>query len=630
MCGIVGFINLDGRPAQKRLIEEMTLILKHRGPDDSGNYAEAEVALGHRRLSVIDPSPAGHQPMVNEDGSLWITYNGEVYNYREIRAVLEAKGYSFKSKTDTEVVLKGFEEWGVNCLEKFNGMFALAIWDEKHRRMVLARDRLGIKPLYYFLSPELFVFASEIKALLVHPHISIGVNDTAVFDYLHLKYVVAPNTMFKDILKLRPGHYMVIEQGHCTIRKFWDILSKAKDKRLYPFEYYKEKNEDLLKKSTRRRLVSDVPLGAFLSGGVDSSTIVNFFSQEVSEPVRTFSVGFGQGRPVDEVDHARLVSRHLETEHHELTILPDAVNALSRIMYHLEEPLADPAIIPTFFLAEFSKRFVTVVLSGEGSDETNGGYDRYVVEIKLGIIELFRRLPRFGKDLMDRLFFNIPQFRKLQFASQSVFNFLTISSIFNPAMGNSMLQEDFRSEFLEYRHPYADLYEDLGSLDLKEVLLLLDLQTLLPDDLLLKVDKMTMAHSLEARVPFLDHELVEFVLTIPIRSRVRRTETKAVLRSVSRSYLPPQICRRRQHGFHVPIEEWLKGDLKDILLELLQPDKVERRGYIKGQFVNTLVSEYLAGQRHLALPVWNLFMLELWFREFVDRGFGPLCGLKYN
>ncbi len=628
MCGICGKFDITER-VERSLLEEMCASISHRGPDDQGVYLGSSIGLGNRRLSIIDLSPAGHMPMSTDSGKSWITYNGEVYNYRELRAELEKYGYRFRSNTDTEVVLNAYHKWGPDCLSRFNGMFALAIWDEEEQKLFLARDRLGIKPLYYYYDGARIIFASEIKAILQDHKVPRELSQEGIINYFTFGHSMAPRTIFKNIHKLLPGHYMMcLPEGESKlqlkIRRYWapPIPGQSKDAGK---KYYTEGIYHLLRESVRKRLISDVPLGVFLSGGIDSSIVTSLMSSIDQSPVKTFSIGFTTGGAAyNELDDARIVARHFDTEHHEILLDEnDLTQALTTLVYHYDEPFGDAANFPTYLLSRFTKEHVTVSLSGEGGDETFGGYRRYVVE------NLIARYPALvgllSNRMMRNFFFNIPRLNRwykmaedlrVRDGAERYANWL---SVFNKEMraelfgGQPMELPDFDPLDIYHR-----LYTGNGAHGVDRMLYT-DQQTLLPDTFLEKVDKASMAVGLEVRVPFLDHELVEFAATIPAKYKVRGLSTKSILKKAFLSCLPPQTLRKRKHGFTPPVDPWFRNKLNGFVKDVLFDSRARSRGLFDHDYIQKLYNWHIEGRGYYHWHLWLLTVFELWCQRFLDN-----------
>jgi asparagine synthase (glutamine-hydrolysing) len=581
MCGIAGILSPSDR-VDLAEINRMTESLRHRGPDDSGVHLNNQVALGNRRLSIIDLSPLAHQPMFSTDRRFCIVYNGEIYNYQEIREELQKNGCSFESNSDTEVILKSYEEYGPECLQRLRGMFAFAIWDEREKLLFAARDRLGKKPLYYSSSGRYFAFASEIRSLLTLPWVSRELNPLAISEYFALQYIPAPRTAFRSISKLPPAHYLIArEYGRkFEIHRYWQLPQAANDSE--PISDPTEKVEDLLQESVRLRLISDAEVGILLSGGIDSSLITAIASRSSSKRIKTFSVGF-KHRPLDELPHANQIAKEFGTEHY--SIIADEVtpDVLLKIIAHIDEPLGDPACIPTYLIARFAAQHVKVVLSGEGGDEVFGGYPSYVREQlvrPLFLLSLsFRK--RFAQSLSVDAFCHASRFsdrlaKVLESSPEA--SVVRWTNVFGDYDRKRYFSELFLRE-TEGSNPLESIYDACA--ESKEGSFLgrgmeVDLRTWLPDDLLMKVDKMTMANSLEARTPFLDHKLVQYMTSLGTSYKVQGKKTKILLKEVASRYLPHEIVNRKKHGFEVPIVRWLLGNFRDMAEENFDEEALRR------------------------------------------------------
>ncbi|MBE9503575.1 MAG: asparagine synthase (glutamine-hydrolyzing) [Proteobacteria bacterium] len=619
MCGISGFTFKD-----EGLIKKMNHAIRHRGPDDEGIFVTNDVSLGHRRLSILDLSPAGHQPMSSEKGTLTLVHNGEIYNFREIRKELEGRGYGFKSQSDTEVILNAYDEWGYGCLEKFRGMFAFALWDEGKKELFIARDRLGVKPLYYMEKGEQLFFSSEIKAFSSTGKLTDSLDNAAINLYFSFRFTPGSQTVLKDVNKLEPGHFMVWKNGKVLIKKYWDIeldedyTARRPISRKSEAEYVGE-FLDIFRESIKLRLVSDVPVGAYLSGGLDSSFIVGMMAGVAKKAVSTFSVGFPDG--ADESPYAQLVADQFSTKHHLLNVNSKAVDVLPDVYWHLDEPLSDAAAIPTYLMSQVTKKSVTVVLSGEGADEQLGGYDKYKA---LYYPHLFKSInPAFlsrafsghsGKN--PKLFRAMEYLGNLDDASQA---YLRFNSVF--------LREERQMLFSDEKLKL----ESLGDGDLAVVnpylnrkgeflnrLLLLDLKTWLPDDLLLKNDKMTMAHAVEARTPFLDHKLVEFLIKVPQSMKLKWFQEKYLLRKAMKGIVPEQILKRKKQGFSVPVHRWINEELKEIVNELFSKQNLENLGLFNVEYARSLIQKDLRNPYCLR-QFWSVFSFLAWHRFFLKR-----------
>lgn len=598
MCGIYGKIRLDGSLATLTDAERACDGLRHRGPDDRGVYTNGPACLGHTRLSVIDLSSFGHQPLANEDRSLWIVFNGEIYNFMELRPGLEAKGHRFRSRTDTEVVLHLYEELGAGCVERLRGMFAFAIWDEKNRSLFLARDRVGKKPLFYYAGKNFFAFSSELLPLVSDPEIPVEVDQVAVHHYLTFQSVPAPYSAFKGVRKLSPGHWMLVRQGKEELRRYWKLSFRPK----FPVDTASRRAdlEDLLlekiRESVRVRLKSDVPLGALLSGGVDSSGIVGLIAGERSgRPVKTFSVGFRE-KEYDELKYARHVARLFHTDHREFTLRPDMLSVLPLLVERFGEPFADSAVIPTYYISKMAREHVTVALCGDGGDESFAGYHRYKLNALLRMIDF---VPRFLSLGFFRLLNGIPHSPSVNspiWISKRFFQFLS----FPPESRNLRFSNHFDGPLKKdlYTREFADLmsgidsdeivlsrYRETDADNLLDATLYADLHTYLPDTLLPKVDVASMTNSLEMRSPLLDHELIEFAARLPADWKLRRLTTKYMLKKVFGRFLPAALLRRPKKGFSVPLGHWFRTELKEMVHDTLLSPRALGRGYFREEVV---------------------------------------------
>ena len=627
MCGICGKINFSSEPVESSIINNMCSALSHRGPNDRGIYTNNEMGLGHVRLSIIDLSPAGHQPMSNENKQIWIVFNGEIYNYKDLKAELEMKGHKFNSNTDTEVIIHLYEEYGRDCVTKLNGMFAFAIWDESKKEMFLARDRVGIKPLFYFFDNEKLVFGSEIKSILQDESVKREIDLQALHDYLTFLYVPAPNTIFKKIKKLLPGHILICKGRNITVKKYWD-LNYDQESEIKSEDYYAEGLLELLKKSIKRRLISDVPLGAFLSGGIDSSAIVGLMSKLMNEPVKTFSIGFRSAGYHDERKYAMQIADMFKTEHHELEVEPDAVELLPKLVYHFDEPFADSSAVPIYLVSKMAKEYVTVILSGTGGDDILGGYRRYFAD---RLAEYYLKVPGFVNNLIHKIVNELPVSRTsiggeyLLLMKKFIdcaplapeIRYISLVSFFSEDM-KKQLYFDNSNDQTRSLNILKSYFANVHTKEFLNKTLYVDLKTYVPDDLLVKEDRMTMAVGLEGRVPFLDHELIEFAATIPSNLKLKGFTTKYILKKSLANLLPKNIINRRKHGFAVPIGEWLKKDLKDFSRQILLESRTRQRGYFNHKYVEELLRRHQSGKQDFSQHLWSLLILELWHRVFID------------
>lgn len=612
MCGICGILYFGNDFTDKKILKNMNDSLKHRGPDDYGFYVDKKIGLGHRRLSIIDLSKKGKQPMTNEDGTIWITFNGEIYNYKDIKEQLGK--HKFNSNTDTEVIIHAYEEWGEKFITKLDGMFAFAIWDSRKKSLFLGRDRFGKKPLYYFYDNKKFIFGSEIKAILEHPNIKREVNQQALSNFLGLGYVPPPITMFKGIFKLPQSHYMIVGKNKFDIKRYWGIPIKNKTKG------DKKVIAELFKNAVEKRLMSDVPLGAFLSGGLDSSTIVAAMSQLTKDPVKTFSVGFKH--PTDELKYAELVAKKFNTAHKEIIVEYDAFKILPQVIWHLDEPLADPAALPTYVMSKETKKYISVVLVGEGGDEVFLGYKRYN---QMMMLKKIHKMPLIGtKKIMPKItsiarnILGEDNRRYADFASEAL-----------PILNNEVRLYGKLHHFAFDENEKAKLMQDTRKINLGEEYLLIkkhftdkktiidkmtsfDFNVWLTDDILMKVDKTTMASALEARAPFLDPKLVEYALNITPEQRMR----KIIFKEAFKKVLPKTILERKKHGFNVPISSWFEEkemqNAAEDMFTYLEKEKVFNREQMRYVLRNRKM--YRRDQQ-----LWNVLTFGYWHKIFIEE-----------
>jgi asparagine synthase (glutamine-hydrolysing) len=624
MCGIAGYVG----PEPADVLPGMLQQLRHRGPDDVGMRVEDGIGLGMTRLAIIDLA-GGHQPMANEDGSLWIVFNGEIYNHRELRPGLERAGHRFRTRSDTEVILHLYEEAGARCVEQLRGMFAFAIWDGRLRRLFLARDRIGKKPLYFWQHAGLFLFASEVKALLCHPAVSRAVDWEAFHHYLAFGYTPADRSIFAGIAKLPPAHTATLLDGTLKLERYWTLPQVTHEPRLSAAEAA-DRIRHALREAVRLRLESDVPLGVFLSGGIDSSAVVASMREVTGQRIATFSIGFGRAVPsFDELPYARMVARRFETDHHEEILEPKVADLLHTIARHFDEPFADSSAIPTFVVAQATAHHVKVVLSGIGGDETFAGYPRY---LGVRLSERYAKLPRWfrsaGGSVASHLLRESDRSRNwgdwarrfIAGAEQPLpdryigwtrfFSEAELGDLVTPAV-RRLWQADIEGT---HRRAFADHAHD----DPMDGAFRIDLSTYLPDDLLVMADRMSMAHSLELRAPFCDHRVVEESLRIPPSTKIPGFRLKGLLKAAFADVLPPPVLSHRKQGFMIPLGRWLRTELHDVMEELLAPDRVRARGLFRPDAVETLKREHLAETRSHSDRLWTLMMLELWMGGYMD------------
>jgi asparagine synthase (glutamine-hydrolysing) len=637
MCGIAGGIWLhNAQGLSHDVLKSMTDAIAHRGPDDQGDLIiqpkanlsildaapSPGVALGFRRLSIIDLA-TGHQPLGNEDGSVQIVFNGEIYNYQELRHRLEGSGHIFRTHTDTETIVHLYEDLGLDCFEHLNGMFAMAIWDQRRERLVLARDRLGKKPLYYSMHGGRLVFASELKSLMQLPGISKEIDPGAIDLYLTYQYIPHPHSIYKGICKLPPGHFAVFENGELSVQRYWNVDWS----REAPMDQPTASRElsTMLADAVRIRLRSDVPLGAFLSGGIDSSLIVAIAQQQLEMPIRTFSIGFSEA-DFDETHYAKMVADHVGTKHERFEVTPDALSILDRLVDQYDEPFGDSSAVPTWYLCELTRQHVTVALSGDGGDELFGGYERYRAlklsgqlqsRLPIGWLNqswLIKRLP----DSSARRSFLRRVRRFCEALGQPPMErYMNWIQIFGEASRLDLYRESF-IEQLPDRNPVsflADAWRRAGKRDLVSCATTADLQTYMPCDLMTKVDIASMAHSLEARQPMLDYRLVEWAAALPSNLKLRGKRGKCLLMDTYHDLLPKAIWNRSKMGFGVPIAKWFKTSLRDRTYDALLGSDAKCHAFFRREAIATMVEEHMSGQSNQAYRLWNLLFLELWFRK---------------
>jgi asparagine synthase (glutamine-hydrolysing) len=604
----------------------MCRLIAHRGPDGEGVWTDGPIGLGHRRLAVIDPSTAGRQPMATADGDTVVTFNGEIYNFLDLRRELEGRGHEFRSRTDTEVILAAYRQWGFDCLARFRGMFAFALWDAKERVLFVARDRVGKKPLCYFNDREGIAFASEPKAFIADPSFQAKPNLEAISAYLSHQYVPSPLSAFEGVQKLPPAHFLVVRDRRITIERYWRLSYSSK--RALREE---EASADLLQRlreAVRLRLVSDVPLGAFLSGGVDSSAVVALMA-EACGTVKTFSIGFAE-KEFDELPYARLVAKRYATDHHEFVVRPRATDILPELVWHYNEPFADASAIPTYYLSELARRHVTVALNGDAGDENFAGYRRYV---SASAAQRFDRLPATVRHTMRRLIRHVPApkgsasiwHRGVRLARRisdsHADRYARRMMIFDQDLMADVCEPQFLRDSgnMPASRLLVDAFNASDASSLVETLMDIDVQFYLPDCLLVKVDIATMAHGLEGRSPMLDHEFMEFAASLPSHLKLRGRETKYILKRAVSPLLPAEIIDRPKKGFSVPLDEWFRNDLRDMAGDLLLDGHFANRGYFRARAVERMLHEHWSGVTSWHNQLWTLLMLECWHRRFIDE-----------
>jgi len=631
MCGICGVVYHEKDHAVDVYdVKRMCDVIRHRGPDDEGQYVHKNVGIGMRRLSIIDLS-SGAQPIFNEDRSMAIVFNGEIYNHEDIRHELISKGHVFRTHSDTEAIIHAYEEWGVDCVKKLNGMFAFAVWDSRKQRLFMARDRIGIKPFYYYHDSTQLVFGSELKSIVQLDSVPREIEAKALDTFLTFEYIPSPFSILKNVFKLPPGHWMVYENGQINIQCYWNLeyhQSSLSEPQLI------KQFDELLQDAVNIRLMSDVPLGAFLSGGLDSSTIVAMMRRSSADAVKTFSIGFDDPT-YNELPYARAVARHFNTEHFEEIITPDVAGLTEKILWMLDEPFGDFSVFPTFMVSEMARKNVTVVLSGDGGDELLAGYDTYIAQ---KVARRYSRLPAFLRKGMIEPIVNAlpPTDKKKGFINKSK-RFIEGARlpahlqhvrwmIFLQSAEKEML---YSSEFSSSLNGYnsfgfiEDYFRRSTSLDPLDQQEYVDIKTYLVDDILVKVDRMSMANSLEARVPFLDHRFVEFAATIPGSLRLNGKRTKHILKSTLQRELPMQIIERGKEGFSIPIKNWIKNELKPLMLDSLSESNVRQKGFFEPAFVNRLVKEHLQGEENHSHRLWALMVFHMWHDLYMKKDAAP-------
>lgn len=623
MCGIAGFVAFDGLSDQAGdIAASMRDVLTHRGPDEAGLHLDARAALAHRRLSIVDLGN-GQQPMANEDGAIWVTFNGEIYNHEELRPRLEARGHRYRTHSDTETILHAYEEWGDDCVQQFRGMFAFAIWDSRRQRLLLVRDRLGVKPLYYQATDDGVVFGSEIKALLQHPDVTRQWDPEAIDAFLAFQYVPSPLSIYRHIKKLPAAHLMVVERGRSTLRRYW-TLPFTGDVHTEPEPVLLDRLDELVTESVGLRLMGDVPLGAFLSGGIDSSIVVAAMAQLNPGRVITTSVGFAE-QAFNELEHARVVAAHLGTEQHEQIVTPDIAELLPTLAWHFDEPFADSSMVPTYYVSAAARRHVTVALSGDGGDELWAGYSRHRVEQWEGRVRgwlgpVGSRLAGAAARLLPLDMKGTRSLRHLGLAEADACARKHAYSFFEDADRDALLTPDFRAEVAasDPFRGFRQAYEECPSPDALDRALYVDANTYLIDDIMTKVDRTSMAVSLEAREPLLDHRLLEFAARVPASLKIRGRQGKYLLRRLLERRVPQAIVNRKKQGFEAPIGEWLKGPLSPLVHELFFDGRMQQRGIFRAPAVERLWHEHRTGARDHRHRLWSLVMLELWFRQCAE------------
>lgn len=638
MCGIAGIVNWDqGGAASSSLVHEMCETLVHRGPDDEGIYVDGGVGLGMRRLSIIDVA-GGHQPVHNEDKTVWIVFNGEIYNFSDLREELETAGHRFYTNTDTEAIIHLFEDLGSECVHRLRGMFAFAIYDARRRSVLLARDRLGIKPLHYGWQDGSLLFGSEIKAILAAAPELSKIDQSALREFFYFGYVPDPKTAFSGIRKLPPGHLIEFSAGNSEpkVRQYWDLPTFGMCVPASEEECLREM-ETRLAEAVRIRLISDVPLGALLSGGTDSSIVVALMAQASSQPVKTFSIGF-KNSDFDESRYAKIVAQKFGTDHHELTIEPNLEETLDELTHSLEEPFGDSSMLPTYFVSCLARKYVTVALSGDGGDELFAGYDRYSVHMRH---RKFDQIPSWaGRLYREQIFPRLPlgmRGRKFSYNATLPWDerYLdSISFISGVEHYSHLLSADFQGERQSPDDPlnaFRSYLQQASAEDDLSRILYLDTKTYLAGDILTKVDHMSMATSLEVRVPILDHLFVEWVTGLPISWKWRDHQRKFIFKKLAeRLGIPAEALRRPKQGFALPLVHWMRNELREEIARMLLEPRTLQRGYFNRQGIESLLDEHFRGRRDQSATLWLLLIFELWHRNFLEGLPSSACSTTVN
>jgi asparagine synthase (glutamine-hydrolysing) len=616
MCGITGFIDAGiGQEHAEKLVDIMCKVMRHRGPDDQGTWVGDGVALGMRRLAIIDVA-GGQQPIFNEDRNILVVFNGEIYNYQDLKAALQKRGHRFQTDSDTEVIIHAYEEYGQDCPKHLRGMFAFAIWDKRRQRLLLARDRFGKKPLNYYWDGQRLIFGSEIKSIL-EAGIPREVNPMALDEYLVYRYVPAPNTLFKNVMKLPAAHTLMYENGHIDIKRYWDL----------PFEPTSHDDEktaierirELLEDAVKVRLMSEVPLGAFLSGGIDSSVVVGLMSQMQPQPVETFSIGFEED-DYSELAYARRVAQHFGTDHHEFIVSPNLIDVLPQLVWAYDEPFGDSSALPTYYVSKLAREHVTVALSGDGGDEIFGGYTHYLRELQISRFPwLARQVLGLGSHLMPD---GMRGKRRLRNINNGLpIRYVQGTMIFPVGTRDWMYQPDYFAQ-LKKHNPYArqtSQFQAVANRDVVTQMQYVDAHNYLVDDILVKVDKASMLSSLEVRVPLLDQNLVEYVTSLQPSLRLHNSTLKYLLKKVGADLLPTEIITRKKQGFAMPMDHWFRKDLASFAQETLESKRAQERGIFNPQFVHHLLQAHQSS--HVldhSSAIWSMLCLELWFRTYMD------------
>ena len=625
MCGIAGFVESSAvrspfrREDSLALAHRMCQAIRHRGPDDEGLFVEPGVALGMRRLSIIDVA-TGHQPIHNEDESVWIVFNGEIYNFRELRQELEAAGHRFYTGTDTETIVHAYEQWGTAAFAKLRGMFGVALWDRRQRKVVIARDRVGIKPLHYATVNGRLYFGSEIKSLLCAPDLPRDLSADALDHYLSFLYAPRDASFFAHIRKLPPGHLLTWQDGRIAIEPYWQAGTEE------TFTGTEEDAVDELKHvlmdAVKAHLISEVPLGAFLSGGIDSGLVVALMSKVSGAQVKTFSIGFDQPE-YDELFYARQVAAHYDTDHHEEVVTPDGVGILDTLVSHFDEPFGDASAVPTWYVSQLAAKHVTVALSGDGGDELFGGYDRYLQDPKVAAID--RYAPASVRQMAGLVSSKLPQGAKGKRFLRHIANtdrgrYVDDVGFFDQDDKAALFSDGLRAQLgaIDPEQQLMRVFDRYANLPWASQMMRFDIETYLPEDILTKVDRTSMAHSIETRVPLLDNRVIDFALTLPASMKIKDGRRKHVLKEVAERFLPAVLIDRKKQGFGVPLDVWFRGNLRELFADTLLSTRALERGYFHPSFVRDLVNDHVSGRRDHTLRLWQLVVLERWHAQYAD------------
>lgn len=620
MCGICGIINFkDNSPVNPEILSKMMQAIIHRGPDDEGKFIEGYAGLGIRRLSIIDLEK-GHQPITNEDETLAIVFNGEIYNFRELRQELINHDHKFKTSTDTEVILHLYEEKGENCLDFLNGMFAFCVWDRKNKKLFLARDRLGIKPLYYSLSNKGISFASELKSLIQNPAISKELNNEAITDYFTLGYILSPKTIFRDINSLSPGHFLTVSNGVVKENRYWDL--KFSERKFSCENDIFEEFLDILSSSVKSHMISDVPLGAFLSGGIDSSTVVSLMQTSGLITAKTFSIIINE-EGWNEGEFVKIAKEHFKTEHHESVIDLNIQELLPKTIWHNDEPFADSSSIPTFIVSNLAQRKVKVALSGDGGDENLAGYPSYIADKIAFFVNSIHGLSFLSLMQKPVSYLNTnPKITKffdgLKYPLEKAHYFWRV--LFDDRERELLFSKNFINTTINY-NSYSEFekhFKNCNGNSFLQKATYIDIKTWLPDDILKKVDRASMANSLEVRVPFLDHKVVEFCAAVPDSLKLKGFNSKYLLKKSMKGRIPETIINRKKRGFHLPVSKYLRTELKDLVISQLSKSKIDSLEIFNQSFIDLLLSEHMSSEKDHGQKIWALLCFSLWSEMYLN------------